>query len=150
MFLCLPFSGPRYSPARELGQGWQSCAALPRSLLWPAFRTLCGTDELWPLALKASWLGRMEQAPLWMKATNERNPLLGDTPLRLSSGSGYPRAREFPHCVRPISEASLRNAHGGKMASFYLKHPSGTLEPRTPLAAFGMARWCRLQWGPPH
>lgn len=93
-------------------------------------------DELWPLALKASWTGRTEQAPLWMKATNERSPLLGDTPLRLSSGSGYPRARKLPVCVHPVSEASLRKAHGKqnktkKSGFISLDLPSGTLEPRT-------------------
>lgn len=47
---------------------------------------------------------------------NERKPLLGDTPLRLSSSSGHPRARELPFCVPPISEDSSRKANGEKKA----------------------------------
>lgn len=61
---------------------------------------------------------------------NERKPLLGDTPLRLSSSSGHPRARELPFCVPPMSEDSSRKANKEKGFN-YLNQPSSPLEPTT-------------------
>jgi hypothetical protein len=79
---------------------------------------------------------------------NVRKPLLGDTPLRLSSSSRYPRDRGLPVCVPPISEDSSRKANG-ENGFIYLNQPSGRhLGAYGPLAALGVARWCWPQWGP--
>lgn len=61
---------------------------------------------------------------------NERKPLLGDTPLRLSRSSGHPGARELPVCVPLVSEDSSRKANG-ENSFIYLNQSCSTLEPTT-------------------